>query len=154
MEVVWIIAGIAIGLLLAELLLPTGGFLALIGAAGLIAAGIVAINDNGDNSEAIGAGLIAGGVIAIAAFAFISRKVIAAQKEPPQSGREELIGRDGDVRVALDPNGQIYLDGALWGARPAVGEGAIGTGTRVRVESMDGLTLIVRPASEPKKEKS
>jgi membrane-bound serine protease (ClpP class) len=151
-EVVWIIAGIAIGLLLAELLLPTGGFLAFVGAAGLIAAGIVAINDNGDNADAIGAGLIAGGVIAIGAFAVISRKVLAAHREAPQSGKEDLVGQNGDVRVAVDPVGQVFVDGALWRARPADGQGPISTGTRVRIESVDGLTLIVRPASEPNKE--
>ena len=149
MEAVWIIAGIAIGLLLAELLLPTGGFLAFIGAAGLIAAGIVAINDNGDNSDAIGAGLIAGGVISIAAFAVVSRKVMAAHREAPQSGKEELICAEGEVRVAIDPVGQVFVDGALWRTRAADGQGPISTGTRVRIESVDGLTLIVRPASEP-----
>jgi membrane-bound serine protease (ClpP class) len=153
-EAVWIIAGVAIGLLLAELLLPTGGFLALIGAAGLIAAGIVALNDNGDNADAIGAGLIAGGVVSIGAFAVISRKVLAAHREAPQSGSEELIGSDGEVRVTIDPVGQIYIDGALWRAKTAEDGSAISAGTRVRVESMDGLTLIVRPASEPSKEKA
>jgi membrane-bound serine protease (ClpP class) len=151
-EAVWIIAGIAIGLLLAELLLPTGGFLAFVGAAGLIAAGIVAIGDDTKHADAIGGGLIAGGVVSIAAFALISRKVLAAHREAPQTGREELVGAEGEVRVGLDPVGQVFVDGALWRAQPADGQSPIATGTRVRIESVDGLTLIVRPASEPSKE--
>ena len=39
MEIVWIISGIAIALLLIELLAPTGGTLAVLGALGLAAAG-------------------------------------------------------------------------------------------------------------------
>jgi membrane-bound serine protease (ClpP class) len=151
-EVVFIIAGIAVALLLAELLLPTGGLLAFIGAAGLIAAGIVALGDDTDHADAIGAGLIAGGVISVGAFAVVSRKVLAAHREAPQSGAEELPGQEGDVRVAIDPVGQVFVDGALWRARHADGESPISTGTRVRIESVDGLTLIVRPASEPSKE--
>jgi membrane-bound serine protease (ClpP class) len=151
-EVVFIIAGIAVALLLAELLLPTGGLLAFIGAAGLIAAGIVALGDDTDHADAIGAGLIAGGVISIGAFAVVSRKVLAAHREAPQTGREELIGAEGEVRVALEPVGQVFVDGALWRARPGDGQSPIATGTRVRIESVDGLTLIVRPASEPSKE--
>jgi len=152
MAAVWIIAGIAIGLLLAELLLPTGGFLAFVGAGGLVAAGIVALGDSSDHADAIGAALIAGGVISIGAFAVISRKVLAAHREPDQSGREELIGNEGEVRVAVDPVGQVFVDGALWRARAADSAGAISAGTRVRIESMDGLTLTVTPASEPNKE--
>jgi membrane-bound serine protease (ClpP class) len=151
-EVVWVIAGIAIVLFLAELMLPTGGLLAFIGAAGLVAAGIVALGDNNEHADAIGAGLIAGGVVSLAAFAVISRKVLAAHREAPQSGKEELIGAEGEVRVAIDPVGQVFIDGALWRARHADGQGPISTGTRVRIESADGLTLIVKPASEPNKE--
>ena len=147
MEVVFVIAGIAVVLLLAELLLPTGGLLAFVGAAGLIAAGIVALGDNNEHADAIGAGLIAGGVVSIGAFALVSRKVLAAHREAPQTGRTELIGQQGEVRVAVEPVGQVFVDGALWRARSD--EGPISTGTRVRIESVDGLTLIVRPASEP-----
>ena len=43
MDAFVVIALIAVALLLAELLLPTGGLLALLGAAGLVAAGIVAL---------------------------------------------------------------------------------------------------------------
>ena len=150
MEVVFIIAGIAVVLLLAELLLPTGGLLAFIGGVGLVASGIVALNSDSSDSSAVGAALITAGAISVVAFAIIGRKVLAAHRAvPPQGGKEELIGREADVRVAIDPEGQVFVEGALWRARSADGGGPIPTGTRVRIESVDGLTLIVRPASEP-----
>ncbi len=147
MELVIIISAIAVGLLLAELMLPTGGVLALIGAAGLVAAGIVALNE--DESDAIGAGLITAGVISLAASVFIGRKVIAAHRGEVQSGPEEMVGREAEVRVPLDPVGQVYADGSLWRAKPEGGDvAAIGAGNRVRVKSVDGLTLVVEPLEE------
>ena len=63
-----------------------------------------------------------------------------------QTGWEELIGRDAEVREALDPLGQVWIEGALWKARAADGNAPIAIGNSVRVESVDGLTLIVSPA--------
>ncbi|MGZ5307841.1 MAG: NfeD family protein [Solirubrobacterales bacterium] len=155
MEVVFAIAGLAVLLLLAELLLPTGGLLALIGAAGLVGAGILALNADEPDAGAIGAGLITAGVLSIAAFVIIVRKVAAAHHDQPvRTGWEEMIGREAEVRVPLDPAGQVYADGSLWRARPAADGTKIDAGNRVRVEALDGLTLVVAPldaAKEPSK---
>jgi membrane protein implicated in regulation of membrane protease activity len=70
-----------------------------------------------------------------------------------------MIGAVGEVREPLDPVGQIFVEGALWravlappdggSAQPAAGSGRDGRplerGSRVRVESVEGLTLRVRP---------
>jgi membrane-bound serine protease (ClpP class) len=146
MEVVVIIAAIAVGLFLVELLLPTGGLLAFIGAAGLIAAGIVALGDNSAHADAVGAGLIAVGLVSIVGFAIVSRKVVAAHRQKPKGGEEDLIGTEAEVRIPLDPEGQVYVDGALWKAR-ARGGGPVPAGSKVRIESVDGLTLLVSPAT-------
>ena len=149
-EIVFIIAGIAIAVMLTELLLPTGGVLAVIGAAGLIVAGGFALTDDADSAEYIGAGLITLGVLSLIAAVVIGRKVLTAHlDEPVRTGWEELVGMDAEVRAPLNPVGQIYLEGALWKARVPDGDPQIGIGNRVRVESVDGLTLIVRPASGP-----
>jgi membrane protein implicated in regulation of membrane protease activity len=41
----------------------------------------------------------------------------------------------------------VFVDGALWRAR-ASGPGRISVGNRVRVESVDGLTLLVSPSAQ------
>jgi membrane-bound serine protease (ClpP class) len=148
-EVVYVIAGIAIGLLLAEMLLPTGGVLAVVGAAGLVAAGVVALGDDSASADYIGPGLITLGVLSLITSIFIGRKVVAAHRdEPVRTGWEELIGRDADVRQTLRPEGQIWVDGALWKARVADGEPQVEIGNRVRIESIDGLTLVVKPLAK------
>jgi membrane protein implicated in regulation of membrane protease activity len=48
----------------------------------------------------------------------------------------------GEVR----DNGLVFVNGELWQARTAGGE-VLRPGERVRVESLDGLTLTVRPES-------
>src|SRR5947209_2705764 len=117
-------AGIAVGLLLAELLLPTGGFLAFVGAIGLVTSGVVALNSNSSAAGGVGAALITGGVLSLISFFFVARKVTRAHREEPvRTGWEEMLGREVEVRAPLDPVGQVFADGALWKARPA----AVGT---------------------------
>ncbi len=146
MEIVYVIAAIAIGVMLAELLLPTGGVLAVIGAGGLVAAGIIALGDDSEIGDYVGPGLITLGVLSLVTSLIVGRKVLAAHRdEPIRTGWEELVGMDAEVREPLDPVGQIWIEGALWKARVADGEPGVEIGNRVRIESVDGLTLIVRP---------
>ncbi|HUB99876.1 MAG TPA: NfeD family protein [Solirubrobacterales bacterium] len=149
MEAFAIVAVIGFGLLLAELLLPTGGILALIGVAGLVAAGIFAIDSNNSDGDVIGAALITLGVLSAITFWFVSRKVLAAHREQPvRGGTEEMIGELAEARSTIAPEGKVFMRGTLWGARLASGEASVALGDRVRVEAVDGLTLVVRP--EPK----
>jgi membrane-bound serine protease (ClpP class) len=146
MEAFAIIALIGLGLLVAELLLPTGGVLAALGVVGLTVGGILALGSNDNASEYIGAALITGGILAGASFVYISRKVIRTTRYlPPLAGTEEMIGETAVARSAIDPAGNVFMRGTLWSARLAGGAGPVGPGDRVRVEAVDGLTLVVEP---------
>lgn len=146
MEAFVVIALIGFGLLLAELLLPTGGILAAIGVAGLTAAGIVALGSSGEAADYIGGALIALGVISAISFYFVTRKVLAARRQPQvRTGTEGLVGASGEARSSIDPEGRVFLGGTIWSARLAAGSEPIGLGDRVRVEAVDGLTLVVSP---------
>jgi len=148
MDAFVLIAVIAVVLMLAELLLPTGGLLAGLGAIGLIVAGVVAVTADADTAatEYIGPALITLGVLSGITFYFVTRKVLAAHRdEPVRTGAEELVGSRAEVRTPLDPEGQVWADGALWRARLAEGGGHVRPGDRVVIEALDGLTLVVRP---------
>jgi membrane-bound serine protease (ClpP class) len=148
MDVFVVFALIGIALLLAELLLSTGGVLAALGAGALIAGGVLALTADSSSSASDWAGpaLITLGVLSIASFYFVTRKVLAAHRERPGGGgQEELLGARGEARTALDPDGQVLLGGALWRARLAGDGGPLRPGDRVIVEAIDGLTLTVRP---------
>jgi membrane-bound serine protease (ClpP class) len=142
-----VLALIGVALLLAELLLPTGGVLAVLGAAGLVAGGIVALESDAGNADFIGPALIALGLLSLVTFFVVARKVIEAHRdEPVRTGAEELVGALAEARSTLDPEGQVWIEGALWRARVDDGAGAVRLGDRVRVDAVEGLTLIVRPA--------
>lgn len=148
-----------VAMIIAEAHLPTHGILGASGVAALIAAGLVLYDTNTSAFEVsapvvIVTGLLIGGFLALAV-----ERAIRARGQPARTGWEEMIGAVGEVREPLDPIGQIFVEGALWRAElapPATGseQSAAGPasdwrllerGSRVRVESVEGLTLRVRP---------
>jgi membrane-bound serine protease (ClpP class) len=146
MEAFVVIALIGAGLLLAELLLPTGGVLAVLGVAGLTVAGVAAFGSDNDVADYAGGGLIALGLLSGVTFYFVSRKVLEAHRnDEVRTGTEEMIGSTADARTSIDPEGRVWLGGTLWSARLAGGASPIRQGDKVRVEAVDGLTLVVRP---------
>jgi membrane-bound serine protease (ClpP class) len=142
---------LAVALLAAALLLfiaeahaPTT-VLGLLGVGCLVGAGF-AWRDAGHDLPV--AAIIAAGVVLAAFIVFASRKAIAAHRdEPVRTGSEELVGAIAEVREPLDPSGQVFVYGALWQARTS-GGAEIGPGNRVRIKSVDGLTLEVEPVAD------
>jgi membrane-bound serine protease (ClpP class) len=135
---------VAVLLFIAEAHAPTT-VLGLLGVGAVVGAGF-AWRDAGHDLPV--AAIIAAGVILAAFVIFAGQRVLAAHRdEPVRTGHEELVGDVGEVREPLDPTGQIFIEGALWRAR-AAGDGRIGLGNRVRVTSVDGLTLGVEPFAE------
>jgi membrane-bound serine protease (ClpP class) len=135
---------VALLLLIAEAHAPTT-VLGLLGAGALVGAGF-AWRDAGHDLPVVA--IILAGLIVAGFVVFAGRKALAAHRdEPVRTGWEELIGSTGEVREPLDPAGQIFIAGALWRAR-TTGEGEVGLGTKVRVKSVDGLTLEVEPVAE------
>jgi membrane protein implicated in regulation of membrane protease activity len=58
-------------------------------------------------------------------------------------GTQTLVGKTAEVRVTCRPHGQVFVDGELWEADCEAGADV---GARVRIRSVDGLTLVVEPA--------
>ncbi len=77
---------------------------------------------------------------------FLMRLVLKSRKWKSATGREELLGEEGVVTVALAGanEGMIRIHGELW--RAASREN-IQAGTRVRVLRVDGLKLEVEPVA-------
>src|SRR6201994_3055169 len=150
MEAFVVIALIGIGLLAAELLLPTGGILALLGIVGLVGGGILALESDSNSAEWIGGALITLAVLSAISFFYITRKVVRTTRFlPKRGGTEEMVGGEAEARSAIDPTGKAFMRGTLWSARLADGVGPVAFGDRVKVEAVDGLTLVVRPLATP-----
>jgi membrane-bound serine protease (ClpP class) len=138
----------AVALIIAEAHLPTGGVLGAAGVASLIGSGLL-LYDTGSEALEVDVPVIVTVAVLLGVLAlFVTSRVVRAQRQPRvMTGWEELIGAEGEVRVALDPVGQVFVEGALWRARPASGEGPVEPRTRVRVAEVDGLTLLVEPVT-------
>jgi membrane-bound serine protease (ClpP class) len=138
----------AVALIIAEAHLATHGVLGAAGVIALIGSGLLLYDTHSSAFDVsvpvvVVAGLVIGGFLALAVA-----KAVQARRGPVSTGWEELVGKTGVVRARLDPVGQIFIEGALWRARSGGMGGAIEAGGRVRVESVEGLTLEVAPLAE------
>jgi membrane-bound serine protease (ClpP class) len=142
--IVLLVLGIA--LIIAEAHVSANGILGVVGVISLAVSGLL-LFDTDSEGFGISPPLVIGVAIALGgALAFATSKVVEARRRPVHTGYEELVAREGDVRVTLDPVGQVFLSGALWRAESVDGS-RIPLGATVRVESVDGLTLMVRPVA-------
>jgi membrane-bound serine protease (ClpP class) len=134
---------LAIVLFVAEAHLATHGILGIAGVIALIFSGLL-LFDRGQGADVsvpvvILAGLLLGGLLAV-----VADRAVRARRTPVRSGYQELVGLEAEVREPLDPVGQVFVAGALWRARATGANGRPRPGDRVRVEGVEGLTLIVR----------
>jgi membrane-bound ClpP family serine protease len=147
--IVLLVVGLA--LMVAEAHLPGFGALGAAGTAALVGGGLLTVVGSGGGFAlalpiGIGTGLAAGGFLYI-----LLRKGLELRGARVRSGTESLVGEVGVIRSAPDPLGQVFVDGALWRARPSwadEGTEALHEGDRVIVERVSGLTLSVRRAEE------
>jgi membrane-bound serine protease (ClpP class) len=132
---------LAFGLFIGEVLTTSFG---LFTAGGIIALviGSLILFPRGSPVFSVDPWLIAVVVILIAGFfAFVIQKVVRTHRRQAATGREELIGKTAVVRVALEPEGEIFFKGELW---TAVSEkGRVKPGEEVIINKVDGLTLYV-----------
>ena len=147
--VLLVVLGLA--LVIAEAHVPTHGALGAGAAAALTAAVVLVLSGSG----ATGGEVVAAGVtVALAGLALswlLLRTSLATSRLRVRSGTRALTGKVATVRSVPAPVGQVQLNGALWRARMSelVGNSdPVTEGSAVVVESIDGLTLTVRPAEE------
>jgi membrane-bound serine protease (ClpP class) len=149
---------LGVGLIIAEAHLPTHGILGGVGILALAFSGLLLFNTDSDAYEVSVPVVIVVALLLGGFMAFAVQKVVQARRNPVITGWEEMVGAVGEVREPIDPIGQVFVRGALWRASLADGAGvdaaseALERGVRVRVESVEGLTLRVRPVSQTAKE--
>jgi membrane-bound serine protease (ClpP class) len=137
---------LAFVLFILDIKAPTHGALTAAGVGSLIVAALVLFNSpNVPSFErvsipvAVGSSLMTGGL-----FFGILIFALRARGAPLRTGAQILVGRYGTVTVDLDPRGQVQLGGELWTAESAVAGVNLPRGTRVQVEQVHGVKLLVR----------
>ncbi len=84
-------------------------------------------------------GIAAGSALVVFGVAAL---VARSRRRPVVAGREELVGAAGEVVEATADETWARVHGEIWRVRA---DGPLAPGARVRVQAVDGLTLIVRP---------
>jgi len=79
-------------------------------------------------------------------FVVVAALVFKAQIGRARTGESGLIGEIGTVKLALNPEGKVFVHGELWNARAAA---FIEAGSRVRITAVKGLVLEVEPPLGP-----
>ncbi len=86
--------------------------------------------------------LIAIVAICIIAFlVFVINRGIRAHHRQASAGREDLIGKIAEVRVALEPKGIVFIQGERWTAISETGQ--VESGEEVIITKVAGLKLWV-----------
>jgi membrane-bound serine protease (ClpP class) len=131
------------GLMIAEINVGHGA-LGLTGVA-LFAIGSFLLFDNDQEGLNVSIPLIVGTAIVLGGgFLLIISRTAKVRRLPAATGLATLVGRVGEVREALDPEGLVFVHGELWtavtdGPTVPVGEGVV-------VERLEGFKLHVQPA--------
>jgi membrane-bound serine protease (ClpP class) len=144
------LALIAFGLLLfgLEPFLTAHGILAAGGAVAFVFGSILLINIPDAPYLQISFGAIAAvTAVFVAFFAVLVTAIIRSRRRKVVTGREGLIGSAGVVRREIEPGrrGIVLVQGELW---QAVADGRLTQGERITVQSIDGLLLSVRRATD------
>jgi membrane-bound serine protease (ClpP class) len=134
---------LAFGLIGAEFLAPAHGALVITGIALLIVGALTLIDPAQAPETAIALWVVLLVALGLATFAAIGVWLaLRTRTRPVTTGQEALIGKLAEVRRRLDPEGMVFVEGALW---QAVSEdGAAEAGDWVRVVAMHDLRLIVQ----------
>jgi len=136
---------VALALLALEVKVSSHGVLAAGGVVALVIGALILVQSPWPEgrirlSTALGAAL---------PFALITsillRLAVAARRKKAITGEAGMIDSMGVARTDLEPEGKVLVHGELWDARS---EQRIAKGTRVRVRQVEGLKLVVEPASE------
>ena len=145
------LALIAFGLLLfgLEPFLTAHGILAVGGAIAFVFGSMLLINAPDAPFLQISVyAVVAVPVVFLGFFLFVVAAILRSRRRRVVTGREGLIGASGVVRRQVESgrSGIVLVQGELWQAN--VASGLLNVGERVVVESMDGLHLTVRRATD------
>lgn len=136
---------LGIGFMVAEAFTPSFGALGVGGLIAFIIGSVILFDSEKTPGFEIPYTLIGGVTVATAGFLFLMiGMLVRGRRRPVVSGREQMIGADGEVLEDFDREGWARVHGERWRVRSAA---AMRAGDRVRVTGMHGLVLTVEPGS-------
>jgi len=134
---------LGIGLMVAEVFIGSFG---VVGIAGVISFGIgsMMMFQSGAPGFELSLSVVAGATIVTAAFILlVLTLLLRSRKRPVVTGKEALVGAEGEALAWQQEEGRVRVQGEIWRARSTQ---PLEPGTRVKVVNREGLVLFVEPA--------
>jgi membrane-bound serine protease (ClpP class) len=149
---------LAVILFIAEALTPTFGILTACGVACLIIGALILPKEpllfNPQWFKGFLLTIVGIAVASTTFFLFAMGAVLKSRKKRPKVGAEELIGEITKAETEIsEEGGTVKIRGELWNARTIEGGEKIKKGEKVKIVSLEGLTLIVEAKAKVEEEK-
>ena len=137
---------LGMGLLVAELFVPSFGILGLGGFIAFVLGSLYLFEAPG-GVFAVDRGVIGGAATAVATIMLVmATLVVGSYRKKPITGAGSLVGEICTVRDVQGDSGHVFLNGEIWAARWT---GPMAVGDKVQVENVDGLSVgVVRAEGE------
>jgi membrane-bound serine protease (ClpP class) len=138
----FVLLAFAILLFIADVKMPTHGFLTVGGIIAFVLGALLLFSPSGASGPGISPWVVAAVALGMGAFfGFVVTKAVRARAWPHKTGPESLVGTMALTLTRIDPDGLVFLDGARW--RAVSETGAIDPNVEVRVNGIEGLTARV-----------
>lgn len=139
----YLLLGLAVALFIAEAFTPTFGILLATGTVAFFLGALMLFQDFPEPMALPWTWLVPATLLTAAFFFWVATYGLKAQLAPPRSGLQTLIGQQAEVIDPVGPTGgRVFVVGEYW---HATSEGQIGEGAQCEIESVEGLTMRVRP---------
>jgi membrane-bound serine protease (ClpP class) len=134
---------LGMGFLVAEAFVPSFGVLGIGGAVALVFGSVILIDPEAAGGYVVPVSFSVTLALASGALVFLTVFLaLKARRRPVVSGREDMIGASGEVLEGFEGEGWAQVRGENWRVMSAA---PLHRGQKVRVVSIDGLTLRVEP---------
>jgi len=142
---------LAVILFVVDILMGLGGIPSIAGVISLIIGSFLLINTDAPYLRIAWSLIISVSVVISGFLIIVVRAVYKVHRAQPVTGMDGMIGKIGVSSGVLTPEGQVKVSGEIWSAESADGHN-INKNKKVRIKSIEGLTLKVKEISKEKKE--
>lgn len=133
---------LAVILFILDIILGLGGIPSIVGVVSLIIGSFLLINTGAEYLQIARSLIISTSVVVSGFILILIRAVHKIRRLKPTTGSEGIIGEIAVVCRELNPEGQVKVSGEIWKA-VSVDEKTIKEGEKVKIISVEGLTLFV-----------
>ena len=134
---------LGVGLMVAEAHIGAFGVIGVGGVAAFVI-GAIMMFPSGATGFALSLPVVAATAVMTAAlFLLVLSMLLRSRRHPVVTGKEALIGADGETVAWEESEGRVRVRGEIWRARASA---PLPPGSRIKVVDREGLVLVVEPA--------